>query len=106
MATIVMESAKVIEACEKIINRVTKHRQDKNEEIIARRMQYRHGWFWNRRNYTREEAIAFLDEQTWLDSWGWCYDYGGQLRRAKELLKMARLGDPVTLSQEDVQYIF
>ena len=106
MATIVMESSKVIEACEKVIARIEKHREDKDEKTIATRMQYKHGWIWARKNYTREEAIDFLNEQTWLDSWGWCYAYGGQLQAAKKLLKLAQHGDPVTLNQDDIENIF
>jgi hypothetical protein len=106
MATIVMQADKVIEACSAVIARIEAHRAEQNEKVIAVRMQYRHGWPWNRRNYTREEAIAFLNEQTWLDRWGWCYDYGGQLRRVKSIMKLAQLGDPITLSTEDIEEIF
>lgn len=104
MATIVMESAKVIEACKNVISKIEAHRKARDEKAIARRMASRAlGW---RGFYypTREQAIKLLDNS---DSWGWRSIYAwGDYAHAKKLLKLAQHGDPVTLNEEDIGVLF
>lgn len=104
MATIIMESARVIEACTATITRIEKYRKDSDEESIQRIMgQTWHKWFKPYRP-TREQAIKYLVDS---DNWSFpCIRGYGTLGKAKKLLKLAQLGDPVMLNQDDVDDIF
>lgn len=106
MATIVMESQKVIEAAQAVIARIESRRREDDEKAIARRMasrafSFRRGFYW----MTREEAIKALDESMQFMGWrsyrGW-----GHLDHAEKLLRLAKLGDPVTLNEEDAEVLF
>lgn len=105
MATIVMESAKVIEAAEKTIAHIMAYREKENEKEInsqmnTRSFSFRRGFYY----MTRQEAIDYLNHS---DTWGWpCIYAWGDLDKAKALLKLAQLGDPVTLNEEDVRVLF
>lgn len=104
MATIVMDSQKVIEAAQAVIDKIEAHRLARDERAIAYRMASRSlGW---RGFYypTREQAIDALNRS---DSWGWRSIYAwGDLDHAKKLLKLAHHGDPVTLNEEDITVLF
>ena len=94
MATIVMESAKVIEACETTIAHIEAERIARDEQAIKNTMmQTRIGAWFKRYNPTREQAIKILD--AWDD-----------LSHAKDLLRLAKRGDPVTLNEKDCRVIF
>jgi hypothetical protein len=104
MATIVMESAKVIKAGQAVIDRILAHRETLDEQMIIERMTTRAlGW---RGFYypTREQAIKLLDNS---DCWGWRSISGwGDLAHARKLILMAQHGDPVTLDQDDISVLF
>lgn len=104
MATIQMDSQKVIAACEAVIAKILAHREKRDEAAIAKHMASRSlGWrglYWP----TREQAIRNLDRS---DSWGWRSVYAwGDLDHAKKLLLLAKHGDPVTLNEEDTRVLF
>lgn len=104
MATIVMESAKVIEAAQNVIEQIKAHRKARDNNAIAKRMA-RRALGWRGFYYMNEEqAIKWLDNS---DCWGWrsCYAWG-DLEHATKLLKLAKLGDPVTLNEEDIRVLF
>ena len=104
MATIVMESAKVIEAATKVIASIEAERNRRDEEKISRMMGTRRGWF--KKFYpSRETAIKLLNCTS--DMWGWHSMYAwGTLGEAKALLKLAQHGDPVTLNEKDIDVLF
>lgn len=100
MATIQMDSQKVIKAAETVIAKIMAHRENRDETAIARKMASRslgwRGFYWP----TREQAIKALDNS---DCWGWRSIYAwGDLDHAKNLLLLAQHGDPVTLNEEDI----
>jgi hypothetical protein len=104
MATIVMESAKVIEACENVIAVIERERADNDEKRIRNVMAYKHGWF--KRYYpTREQAIEILDNRREYFGWRSMVAWG-DLAHAKKLLTLAKHGDPVTLNEEDARVLF
>jgi len=100
MATIVMDSQKVINAAQIVIDKIMAHRDARDEKAIANEMATRslgwRGFYWP----TREQAIDALDRS---DSWGWRSIYAwGDYAHAKKLLLLAQHGDPVTLNEEDI----
>ena len=105
MATIVLESQKVIEAAEKTIAHIMAEREARDNAAINRRMARKAFSFFRGFYFpTQEEAIKKLDES---DCWGWRSIYAwGDLDKAQALLKLAKLGDPVTLNEEDVRILF
>lgn len=104
MATIVLPAEKVIAAAEATIADIKKMRNELDEENITYWMKPRKFLWFTLRARTREEAIKALDHS---DSWGWRSQYGwGDLNHAKKLLRLARLGDPVTLNEDDVRVLF
>lgn len=108
MATIVMESAKVIEAAQQVIDRIMAKRKQRDEAAIAKRMQPQKFLWFTTKALTREEAIAKLDkeaENTFLGEWRSQYAWG-DLAKAKALLKLAQHGDPVTLNEDDIEVLF
>ena len=103
MATIVMESAKVIEAAKATIESILAVRVRRDEQAIANVMAYKRGWF---KKYfpTREQAVKILDEGNmfgWRSQKGW-----GDEAHARKLLTLAKHGDPVTLNEEDTRVLF
>ena len=106
MATITMDSAKVIAAAEATIKHIEDERKRRDEEAIAEYMQPRTAWFGlvKLKPRTREEAIKALDSS---DTWGWRSVYAWRdEEQARKLLKLAKLGNPVVLSEEDVRVLF
>ena len=104
MATIVLPAEKVIAAAEATIAHIKKVRKDQDEENITNWMRPRKFLWFTLRARSREEAIKALDVS---DSWGWRSNYAwGDLNKAKDLLRLARHGDPVTLNEEDVRVLF
>ena len=107
MATIVMESAKVIEACETTIAHIEAERIARDEQAIKNTMmQTRIGAWFKRYNPTREQAIKILDNDRghffgWRSAYAW-----DDLSHAKDLLRLAKRGDPVTLNEKDCRVIF
>ena len=107
MATIVMESAKVIEAAQAVIDSIEARRAKIDEETIAKAMgsksfSFKRGFYF----MNREEAIYFVNHESWNSHWGWSIYGWGSLDSAKKLLKLAQHGDPVTLNEEDVGVLF
>lgn len=101
MATIQMDSQKVIKAAETVIAKIMAHRESRDEAAIAYKMARRslgwRGFYWP----TREQAIKNLDRSS--DYFGWRSIYAwGDLDQAKKLLLLAQHGDPVTLNEEDI----
>lgn len=105
MATIVMQSAKVIEACNRTIELIKCERTKRDEDAISRMMRCKRMGAWFKTYYpTREQALILLDTS---DFWGWRSSYAwGDGQHAKKLLRLAMQGDPVTLNEEDVRVIF
>lgn len=105
MATIVMESAKVIAACEAKIEYIRQKRKEEDEKILEWEMgKTYHTWYFKPYRPTKEQA----EESLLADSYpnypsirGW-----GSMSRCKKVLAIAELGDPVTLTDEDVSWIF
>ena len=107
MATIILESAKVIEACKNTIATIEAVRAKRDNRAITNRMamkafSFKRGFY----NMNQEEAKQWINEQGSLSSWGWSYYAWGDLDHAKKLLLLAKQGDPVTLNEEDCQVIF
>lgn len=105
MATIVMESAKVIEAAKKAIADIRAERMTQDNDKIYRRMNDRaFSLFRGFYKMTTEEAIVWLDDR---HSWGWRSIYGWKtFEHAKNLLRLAQHGDPVTLNEKDTAVLF
>lgn len=103
MATITLSAQHVIIACNDTITFIEDKRNREDENDIARVISVKRGWF--KRYYpTREQAIKILDSNGmfgWRSTTG-----GGDLDHARKLLKLAYLGDPVTLNEDDVRAIF
>lgn len=106
MATIIMESAKVIEAATKTIAYIDAERLRGDEEAITHMMaKPRRNWMLQRYHFTREQAIEYMTN--WSDGFGWRSIYAwGDRRKAKALLLIAQHGDPVTLNEEDTRVLF
>jgi len=105
MATIVMGSTLVMQACNTTIERILTEREKRDENCIRKVMlSTRIGAWFKRYNPTREQAIDILDKG---DMWGWRSQYAwGGLDHAKKLLRLAQLGDPVTLNEDDARVLF
>ena len=107
MATIVLESAKVIEAAEKTIEAIKAQRAKEDAETLEDAMQPRKFLGFKLRARTEKEALKYLEDcegwsfGTWKSSYAW-----GDLSHAKKLLRLAKHGDPVTLNEEDVLVLF
>lgn len=102
MATIVMESAKVIAACEETISRILYRRAKENEKMIATEMaKYHYTWYFKPYHPTREQALEVIRSYFYPSAYAW-----GDLDKAEKLLRLAKLGDPVTLTENDVSAIF
>ncbi len=105
MATIVMESARVIKAAENVLAHIDIVRKKNNQKQIDARMA-RKAWSIRRGFYlmTQSEAIDWLNQS---DTWGLpsCYAWGDK-NHAEKLLRLAKLGDPVTLNEEDTRVLF
>jgi hypothetical protein len=104
MATIVMESAKVIEAATKMIANIKAERKTRDDKTIEmamgfRRFSFKRGFYY----MNREEAIYFVNHEGWTSSWGWSSYAWGTLDAAKKLLVLAQHGDPVTLNENDME---
>ena len=108
MATILMESAKVIEACEKVIARIEAYRAKEDEETIklaismCKRFSFKRGFY----TMNRQEAIDWINKQSCFGRWSFSIRGWGDLSEAKKLLKLARHGDPVTLNENDIEVLF
>lgn len=104
MATIVMKSAKVIEACEKTIALIMDMRTKDHAQKISEYLSYTTFSFLKMKRipeFTLEQATAGADEYIKMFPYAW-----GDLSKAKNLLRLAQLGDPVTLNEEDCRVIF
>ena len=105
MATIVMASQNVIDAAKATIAYIENKRNIYDEKAITKVMATKYGWF--KKYYpTREQAIKILDSSDeygmgWRSCAGW-----GDLDKAKNLLRLAQHGDPVTLNEDDVRVLF
>lgn len=108
MATIVLPAEKVIAAAKATIAYIKEMRNELDEEKIAELMKPRKFLWFKLRARTREEAINALDKHytaSWYGDWRSSYAWG-DLYHAKKLLRLARLGDPVTLNEDDVRVLF
>lgn len=107
MATIVMESAKVIDAAIAAIARIEDERTFRDNQMIDMAMQPYKKFFglFTVKEKTMYEAIQYLDKN--CDLFGWRSMYaGGKLEKLLKLHKLAQHGDPVTLNQEDINILF
>lgn len=107
MATIVMDAGKVIEAAQKVIDTIEGIRKERNERTIAyamgeRMFSFKRGFY----RMNREEAIAWINEQSCFGSWSFSIYAWSTLAEAKALLKLAQHGDPVTLNEKDIEVLF
>lgn len=106
MATIVMESAKVIAAAQDVIDRIFKAREDRRRDYLndycamqkfsLRKMRKVYA-------YTMDEAKQLAEWN--MREWG-NFANGYQLKQAKALLLLAQHGDPVTLNEQDCITLF
>lgn len=106
MATIVMESAKVIEAAERTIRKIKSERDKCDNVRIDREMgrksfSFRRGFYYK----TRDEAIKALDARREFMGWRSWYAWE-DLDKARNLWRIAKHGDPVTLNEDDVRVLF
>ena len=108
MATIVMQSQKVIDAAEFTIADILARRLAEDERNIAQYIArnnpkgiFRKLGF---KPPTRAQAIKKLSE----DSWGFfpCIRGYGTLEKCEKLRKLAQHGDPVTLNEDDIHALF
>lgn len=104
MATIILESKKVIDAALAVITEIEAIRTSKDEERILKEMRGLSvfGFAFFAKN--RKQAIKDLTKNDcyfFPSSYAW-----GDYRKAKSLLKIAKQGDPVTLTEEDVDVLF
>ena len=107
MATIVMESAKVIDACEKTIASILSKRDAENNATLSRIMkEYRFSIKRGFYKMNKQEAFDWLCKQSWLSGWGFSMYAYADLDHAKKLLTLAKHGDPVTLNEDDTRVIF
>lgn len=105
MATIVLDSAKVIAAAEGAIARIMGIREERDRRAIDRMMAPRERLWRSTVRLTEAEAIKALDEGA--DMFGWRSRYAwGALDKAKALRKLAQYGDPVTLNEDDIYVLF
>jgi hypothetical protein len=106
MATIVMKAQDVIDAATKVIADIMTERDRRNNATINKLMQQRmiswRGFCYR----TREQAVAFLEQQEMLSTWSMSEYAWSTLREAKALLKLAYHGDPVTLNEKDIEVLF
>ncbi len=112
MAHIVCSAEKVREAALAVIKMIEEKRHAEDEKSIARVMQYeRVTWwkFWQPVGMTREQAIAWLDDDarhsTMWGSWRSGYAWG-DLTKAKDLLRLAEHGDPVTIDTDSARVLW
>ena len=106
MATIVMSARQVINAANATIAYIEGQREKEDENNIRRVMlSTRIGAWFKRYNPTREQAIKILDNSCEFMGWRSCRGWG-DLRKAQDLLRLAKMGDPVTLNEDDVRVLF
>lgn len=106
MATIVMESAKVIAAADATISYIMGVREERDRKAIDRRMAPRKRLWRSTVRLTEAQAIEALDvEDTFGYEWRSNYAWG-DLNKAKALRKLAHHGDPVTLNEDDIRVLF
>lgn len=105
MATIVLDSAKVITAAERAIAHIMGIREERDRKAIDRMMAPRKRLWRSTVHLNEAEAIKALDAGA--DMFGWRSRYGwGTIDKAKALRKLAQHGDPVTLNEDDVYVLF
>lgn len=108
MATIVLKSWQVIDACNATITKIKATRIKQNEETIARVMatgRREFPLFYKIHFPTEEQAISLLNREARYFGWRSMYAYS-DLEHAEKLLNLAKRGDPVTLNEEDCRVIF
>lgn len=106
MATVVVSAEKVQAACLETILHVEAVQSKRDNELIDKVMQEKHGWFFWKYYPTREQAVKILDEDKYY-FWGWRSSYRYRdLDHANKLLMLAKVGDPMTLNEEDCRVIF
>lgn len=108
MGTIVMSADKVIAAAENTIATILAKRAENNKRMedwaIRESIPGPIGKLFGRETLTREQVIENYKKDIWS-----CYPsvYAwGDLEKAKNLLKLAQHGDPVTLNENDVKVLF
>ena len=105
MATIIMDSEKVIAAAEDTIKLILEYRSATDNAAINNLMcRGTRTWYLKKYYPTYDQAIEILDRRNLL---GWRSERGwGDLRRAKLILTLAKQGYPVTLNEEDCRFLF
>lgn len=108
MATIVMSADKVIEAAETTIANIMSKRAEDNKQMedyaIRNSIPGPISKLFGRKTLTREQVVENYCKDIWafypsVHAWG-------DLEKAKNLLKLAQHGDPVTLNENDVRVLF
>ena len=103
MAHITCSAEKVAEAAQKVINKINKCREERDEEKIAKAMKRKH--LFSRKPYTRQDAIKYLDDS--LLGWDWrCVDGWGDLSKATKLLLLTQHGDPIVIDEESAMTLW
>ncbi len=108
MATASVSAERVIRDGEKELARIRQVRIDRDEAKIRNvisNIKVKYGFLGRKkRDRTREEAIQYLDENSF---WGWRSAWAQQEeRRIKALILLAKVGDPLNLTHEDAHAIW
>lgn len=106
---ITVESSKALEACTNFLKWCDEQYQQKKQNYIENLLQKKHGWLWNKRFYTAEEA-----EHMWYNGNGDCIYTPHQLaelsgavwkNRVKSLMVLAKNSETVMISDQ-MSFIF
>lgn len=109
MSYITCPAEKVIEAANAAIDRIMAKRNARDEKAIQRRIDYvtskKHFWSRKPKTCTREDAIKWLERNS--DFFGWRSIYAwGDLEKVKDLLILAKHGDPVVIDTEAARVLW
>lgn len=106
MATIVMESSKVIEAANNAINSILAKRIALTEKLIEDAMKPQKRLFRKPVILTRDQAVKYLEANSfefYLRSEVYA---GAALKYIKSLRLLAKNGGPVLLNENDIKVLF
>ena len=80
-------------------------RTEKKNKLIWNQTKKKHGWFWNRKYYTKEEAIKFLEQNNKKYKIIDIY-FKNQLENAKAIEKSClicrKFGNKINLTNEQI----
>jgi len=104
-----MPTSKVAQMAQKAIDTLQARRQERLDKYVEERLQTttNHWWhrLWNKKNPTREEMVAFLENEEWGSYWYIANSYNDQLYVARRLLNACKQADEIYLSTKDLDNI-